>query len=102
MILSNVEIHRALDEGQLIIEPQPQPRNPGADGSECPYQTTAVDLTLGDEIAYLKEGLPFDVNLSRGGFAKLFGPNSVRQKLTDEQPFMLRPMRLVLGVHTSG
>lgn len=49
MILSNLEIQRALDEGRLLIEPQPQPRVPRADGGDCPYQTTAVDLTLGDE-----------------------------------------------------
>ena len=97
MILSNVEIHRALDERRLIIDPQPQPRMPGTEGGDCPYQTTAVDLMLGAEISYLREGLPLDVNLGRGGFAALFGPNSVCQKLTTEQPFVLRPMRLVLG-----
>jgi hypothetical protein len=35
--------------------------------------------------------------LGRGGFAALFGPNSVRQRLTIDQPFVLRPMKLVLG-----
>lgn len=97
MILSNVEIQLALDEGRLVLEPQPLPRKPGADGVGCPYQTSAVDLRLGDEISYLKDGLPLDINLGRGGFANLFGPNSVRQKLTPEQPFVLRPGRLVLG-----
>ena len=89
MILSNVEIQRALDEGRLLIEPQPLPRAPAVDGGDCPYQTTAVDLTLGDEIAYLREGLPLDINLGRGGFAALFGPNSIRQRLSAEQPFVL-------------
>jgi dCTP deaminase len=73
MILSNVEIHRALDERRLIIEPQPQPRIPGTEGGDCRYQTTAVDLTLGAEIAYLRDGLPLDVNLGRGGFALQLG-----------------------------
>jgi dCTP deaminase len=97
MILSNVEIQRALDERRLVIEPEPTPRIPGDQGIDCPYQTSAVDLRLGSEIAYLKDKLPFDVNLGRGGFATLFGPHSKRQTLTAEQPFVLRPGRLVLG-----
>jgi len=97
MILSNVEIQRALDAGTLVLTPEPMPRFPGTTGVDCPYQTSSVDLRLGDEIAYLKDGLPLDINLGRGGFAALFGPNSIRQKLTNEQPFVLRPGRLVLG-----
>jgi dCTP deaminase len=97
MILSNVEIQRAIDEKRLIIDPEPQPRKPGAPGTDCPYQTSAVDLRLGNEIAYLKDNLPFDINLGRGGFATLFGPHSNRQTLTTEQPFSLQPGRLVLG-----
>ncbi len=97
MILSNVEIHRALDAGRIILDPEPQPRIQRLGDIDCPYQTTAVDLRLGDEISYLKDGLPLDINLGRGGFAALFGPNSIRQKLTSEQPFVLRPGRLVLG-----
>jgi dCTP deaminase len=96
MILSNVEIQRALDEKRLIIDPEPLPRMPGGD-ADCPYQTSSVDLRLGNEIAYLKGKLPFDVNLSRGGFATFFGPHSSRQTITTEQPFVLKPGRLVLG-----
>ena len=97
MILSNVEIQNALDARRLIIDPEPMPRKPGGDGVDCPYQTSAVDLRLGNEIAYLKDNLPFDINLGKGGFATLFGPHSTRQTLTTEQPFALRPGRLVLG-----
>lgn len=96
MILSNIEIHRAIDEGRVVFNPEPLPRLP--DGTaECPYQTSAVDLRLGNEISYFKEGLPFDINLRQGPFARLFGPNSITQTITDEQPFVLRPNRLVLG-----
>jgi len=96
MILSNVEIHRALDQGRLVIVPEPQPRIPG-DGVDCPYQASAVDLSLADEISWLKEDLPLNIDLRRGGFAKLFGPNSERRKITEEQPFVLKPHKLVLG-----
>jgi dCTP deaminase len=98
MILSNVEIQAALDSGRLVIQPEPFPRKPGgSDGGDCPYQTTAVDLTLGDEISYLKPGLPLDINLKKGGFAALFGPNSVRETLTNDRPFSLSPNKFVLG-----
>lgn len=98
MILSNVEIQRAIDEGRLSIDPEPMPRQPtGVAGEYCPYQTTSVDLRLGNQISYFKEGLPLDINLSRGGFAQLFGPMSESQTINIGQPFVLRPNRLVLG-----
>ncbi|MEJ0037514.1 MAG: dCTP deaminase [Gammaproteobacteria bacterium] len=97
MILSNAEIHRALDEKRLVLDPEPFPRTPGTPDVDCPYQASAVDLRLGDEISYFKEDLPLNVDLRGGGFAKLFGPNSNRTKITAEQPFVLSPNRLVLG-----
>lgn len=98
MILSNVEIHRALDERRLVIHPEPLPRKPsGTVKDDCPYQTSSVDLRLAPEISYFKEGLPLDINLSRGGFASLFGPMSDKFTLSQGQPFVLRPNHLVLG-----
>lgn len=97
MILSNVEIHRALDEGRLVLDPEPHPRMPAAPDADCPYQTSAVDLRLGDEISYFSDDLPLNVDLRVGDFAKLFGPTSSRRKITSEQPFVLMPNRLVLG-----
>ncbi len=97
MILSNAEIQRALDEQRLILEPEPSPRRPPPRGGYCPYQTSAVDLRLGDEISSLRNELPLDINLVRGRFGDLFGPNSIQQQLTAEQPFVLKPGRLVLG-----
>jgi dCTP deaminase len=97
MILSNVEIHRALDDRRLVLDPEPFPRIPGALDVDCPYQASAVDLRLGDEISYFNRDLPLNIDLRGGGFAKLFGPNSNRTKITHEQPFVLVPNRLVLG-----
>src|SRR5262249_29455082 len=97
MILSNVEIHRALDERRLVLEPEPHPRTPDLSRSICPYQASSVDLRLGDEISYFKEDLPINIDLRRGNFAKLFALNSSRTKITSEQPFVLSPNRFVLG-----
>jgi deoxycytidine triphosphate deaminase len=95
MILSNVEIHRALDEGRLVLDPEPNPRVPGL-GVDCPYQASAVDLSLGDEVSWLKPGLPLNIDLRGGGFAKLFGPNSERRTIKDDQPYMLGPASIAL------
>jgi dCTP deaminase len=98
MILSNVSIQAALDEGRLIIEPQPAPRRPDAyTGAPCPYQTTSVDLRLGHEISHLKEGLAANIDLRLGRFSDLFGPNSESRRITAEQPFSLGPNRFVLA-----
>jgi dCTP deaminase len=96
MILSNVSIHEALDKGWLKITPEPHPRQK-CDNANCPYQTSSVDLRLGNEIAYFKEGLAINIDLRRGSFATLFGPNSERTKITSEQPFVLQPHKLVLA-----
>lgn len=96
MILSNVAIHKAIDDGRLAVKPEPLPRLP-AEGASCPYQTSSVDLRLGDEISYFKDGLALDINLNQGSFAKLFGANCETRKLTADSPYVLRPGRLVLG-----
>lgn len=98
MILSNIEIQRAIDERRLLIAPEPTPRRPPETvGGYCPYQTSSVDLRLASQISYFKEGLPLDINLSRGEFSRLFGPLSDTQTITGGQPFVLRPNQLVLG-----
>lgn len=96
MILSNVTIQDALDKGWLKITPEPKPRTMGQ-GSECPYQTTAVDLHLGSEIAFFKEGLPLNIDLRLGSFADLFGPNSHARQITADQPYSLNASKFVLG-----
>lgn len=96
MILSNVEIQRALNERRLIIDPRPQPDDL-SDDTNCPYQTTSVDLRLGQEIAFFREGLAVNLDLRRGKFSDLFGPNSESRVITDDQPFSLAPGKFVLG-----
>ncbi len=97
MILSNVSIHEAIDNGWLTIEPEPSPRTPSNGDPECPYNTSAVDLRLGREIAWFRDDMAFSIDLKQGDFRRLFAQNSVKRKLDDDQPFQLRPQRLVLG-----
>jgi dCTP deaminase len=97
MILSNVRIQEALDKGWLKITPEPSPRKKTQHADECPYQTSSVDLRLGNEVSWLKPGIPANVDLRKGGFAKLFGPNSETREITEEQPFALQPSRFILA-----
>lgn len=87
----------AMDKGWLKINPEPLPRQPGEGVAKCPYQTSAVDLRLGSEIAYFKSGIAVNIDLRKGDFNSLFGANSETRIITDEQPFMLRPRKPVLG-----
>lgn len=97
MILSNISIHQALDQGWLKITPEPSPRRMGEKPGKCPFQTSAIDLRLGNEIAYFKDGIPAQIDLRKGDFNAMFGPLSETRTLTEEQPYVLRPSKLVLG-----
>ena len=97
MILSNVEIQRAIREGRLVIDPAPLPERPIEAGKYCPYQTSSVDLRLGDEISFFREGLAINIDLRSGTFPTLFQPNSQSLTITEDQPFRLAPGRFVLG-----
>lgn len=98
MILSNQKIHDALDKGWLKIEPEPSPRRLEP-GKPCPYQTSALDLTLGDEVSYFKDGNlpPINIDLRKGKFIDLFAPHSETLKIREDQPYSLKPGRLVLA-----
>lgn len=97
MILSNVEIQRALDEGRLVIDPEPTPRKPTAGEPECPYQTSAVDLRLSREISiYRGDTSPVVIDLTKGSFRHLAAVMEPRQ-LTEDQPLTLAPKRFILG-----
>ena len=97
MILSNRSIHEALDKGWLKIDPEPMPRQLQVGASKCPYQTSAVDLRLGNEIAFFPEEIPVQIDLRRGNFNTLFAPHAVTRTLTEDQPYVLYPSKLVLG-----
>lgn len=97
MILSNSEIFLAMDEGRLIIKPQPTPRLAAIEGGHCPFDTHSVDLTLGDLIEVPRAGA-FNIDLSEpGGVTELIRRNSEKFRITKEQPYKLPPNRFVLG-----
>jgi dCTP deaminase len=96
MILSNLEIHKALDEGRLIIKPEPLPRKPTI-GQDCPYDTHTVDLKLGNIITVPKAGSYAYDYMSKGKVADLISKNSEKIILTQSQPYHLKTGEFVLG-----
>lgn len=95
MILSNTEIHKAIDEGRLIITPDPQPRN--CEAPDCPYDTTAVDLHLSKSLSIPKSGpYVFDLRKGRGQIAKFLAENSEKIEIP-AGGYVLEPHTFVLG-----
>ena len=93
MILSNTEIQRAIDEGRLIIDPDPQPR--GCQHSNCPYDTTSVDLHLGAALSIPRSG-PFNYDLRQPGIATFLARNCDHIDISPNG-YVLEPRVFVLG-----
>jgi dCTP deaminase len=97
MILSNVEIHKALDEKRLVIAPEPQPRRKPVGGGHCPYDTHTVDLRLSSEIVIpTSNKFTYDM-VARGDLAQLIKQHSETLTITKQQPFILEPRQFILG-----
>jgi len=96
MILSNIEIQRALDEGRLVIEPVPLPRRP-EEGKYCPYDTHAVDVRLHEEIT-VPQGGPHHYDVTEPEtLSQVIAQHSQKYTLTDEAPYSLKPHQFILG-----
>lgn len=97
MILSNAEIQRAIDSGDLIIQPEPLPRTPSLTDPACPYDTTAVNLRLGDSLAVPITGRPLAFDLRGGGVAALLSQIYRNQTIDPAGGYALQPGSFVLG-----
>lgn len=98
MILSNVEIHRALDEGRIILDPEPQPRLPGVQGPHCPYDTHSVDVTLGDVVRIPVDAkISIDLADSSGSVIDTIIRNSTLKTISRDSPYKLEPGQFILG-----
>ncbi len=98
MILSNEAIFEAMNEGRLVLRPEPFPRTPQHDSVSCPYNNNAVDLRLGNTIR-VPTGGPFTIDLMQpGSLAEFIEAHSKPIELTPEQPYPLEPYTFVLGI----
>lgn len=91
MILSNVEIIRAIEDGGIVIRPFPF-----SDPGEEPFNTTSVDLRLGNSLS-IPDSTAVTVNPAKGGIAQYLARNSSHATITANQPFILKPNQFVLG-----
>ena len=97
MILSNHEVHKALDEGRLIIDPEPKPRFKEVGEKYCPYDTHSVDLRLGHEITIPVAGaFAYDFGHA-GSIASVIAQNSEKRTLDEHQPYHLQKGHFVLA-----
>jgi dCTP deaminase len=97
MILSNLEIQKALDEKRLVIDPEPMPRVKGLRDKYCPYDSHAVDLKLGNEIKIPNlEAATIDFT-APGKIANLIARNSDRHILEENRPYTLKPGKFLLA-----
>jgi dCTP deaminase len=92
MVLSNVEIIRCLDAGLFSIEPLA-----GRDPTQAPFNTSAVDLRLGDEVLVPDEVAPIQLDLRMPGIAQFWAMHSKAHTITEAQPLSLKPNKLVLA-----
>lgn len=95
MILSNSEILKALKNGYIVIDPMPD--IPSFDTDDSPFNTTALDLRLGDTISIPQENTPFAYDLRRGGIAPFLRKNHKTLPIDNNGGFTLEPGKLVLS-----
>jgi len=97
VVLSNVEVQKALDKKRLLITPAPMPRKPSL-SQKCPFATTAVDLRLGSEIVELVPSDPHkSIYLGDGGFPNIAKMQSRNVTISNEQPYHLHPGKFILA-----
>jgi hypothetical protein len=87
MLLSNLAIREALDDGRLVIDP--------LDG--CEFDATAVNLTLAPIIQVPYPRYPTAIRFGQGKIVDLLEQSSVAHTITNEQPFELKPNAFILG-----
>ncbi len=97
MILSNVEIHKAIDDGDIIITPEPQPRLNSLQNPNSPYDTTAVNLRLAASLSVCRTASPIAFDLRKKGLADLLTKVYVPKVMDEKGGYALAPGEFVLG-----
>lgn len=91
MILSNTEILICIQKGLFTIEPLDV-----NDPAEKPFNTSAIDLRLGDEVLVPKSNFPIQLDLRKPGIAQFLHQNSDRHKISEKTPYSLKKDNFVL------
>jgi dCTP deaminase len=91
MILSNRDIIECLDQGLFNIDPLA-----GKDPTKAPFNTSAVDLRLANQIQ-IPQGNPVALDLRKQGIAAFLAKISQKITITEDQPYTLKPTDFVLA-----
>lgn len=98
MILSNVAVQKALDEGDLVIDPEPSPRRPTLADLRCPYDTTTVNLRLSERLQVAPSvPPPLTFDLRKGGIATLLSQVYEPRLIDPDGGYSLQPRTFALG-----
>lgn len=92
MVLSNVEILKALRAKHIIIDPIA-----GDNPAVAPFNTSAVDLRLGNQLMIPPNSGPAAYDLRNPGLADFLTSICKREELSENRPYTLKPGKLVLG-----
>ena len=96
MILSSTSIQQAIDDGRVVIDPEPGPRI-ATRGQPTPYGSSAVDLHLSDRLRVPIQGLSVEVNPGIGSVQDTLA-TLYRQENIPTTGFNLHPWQLVLSL----
>ncbi len=92
MILSNIEIVRAINLGKLKIDPIV-----GFDPALPPFNTSSVDLRLASRIVVPNQDDTVTLRPSKGSLARILTSNAKQHDITPDRPFLLKPNCFILG-----
>ena len=81
-VLSNSSVFEALNDGRLVIDPEPEPRFTELGGPTSPYDNTSVDLTLAKHLQIPKRNLRMTIDLrEEGDIAETIGAISTTEEI---------------------
>jgi len=95
MILSNSEILKAISEGFIVIHPTP--KIPSLELPDSPFNTTALDLRLGNYISIPIEKSPHAFDLRKGNIADLLNTVYKRREIDPHGGFNLDPGQFAIA-----
>ena len=94
MVLSNTAIFEALDDGRVVI--RPEPRRPTSTTQDSPFDETSVDLTLSRILHRPKRGA-VNIDFRLGSVADTLALIFDEEEIDKEQGFRLDQNQFILG-----
>ncbi|CAN5192038.1 dCTP deaminase [soil metagenome] len=97
MLLSNTAIYEALDDGRLVVKPEPSPRYPSISTPKTPYDSTAVNLTLGNVLRIPKDNMSISLDVPGGNITETLKQLCKEKVLDNSEAFELKKGTFILG-----